>query len=86
MCSETWHSENAVRGVPTELRAQYRSQPQVSLNSETRAEMLVLASPKSIRVFSLKKRGFWTPANPEAMERLSTKTVRAWSSLMMAVP
>ena len=35
-------------------------------------------------MFSLKNSGLSTPAKPEAIDRLSTNTVRALSTLMMA--
>lgn len=57
-----------------------------SLKAETSCEMLALASPKSMRVLSLKKSGFSTPEKPARMERLSTNTVRALSTLMMGMP
>ena len=57
-----------------------------SLNCATTPMMDALASPKSIRVLSPKNRGLSTPANPDAIERLSTNTVRAWSTLMMGMP
>ena len=56
------------------------------LNSETRAVTLALASPNNMRVFYLKKSGLSMPAKPEVMLRLSTKTVLAWSTLMICMP
>ena len=41
-----------------------------SLNSETNPPIDSLASPKSILVFCLKNRGFWTPAKPEDIDEL----------------
>jgi hypothetical protein len=48
-----------------------------ALNPFTIAWSVCFASPKTMRVFSLKKSGFSTPAKPDAIERLSTKTLRA---------
>lgn len=45
-----------------------------------------LASPNSILVFSPKNRGLSTPENPDAIDRFSTNTVLAWSTLMIGMP
>jgi len=56
------------------------------LNSATSSRKDAFASPNSIRVFSLKKRGFSIPANPAAIDRFRTMTVLASSTLMMGMP
>ena len=45
-----------------------------------------LASPKSIALFSLKNRGFCTPAYPGAMDRLKMTTSLACHTWITGIP
>ena len=63
-----------------------QTRPNYALNSETRVDTVSLASPKSIRVFGLKNNGFCIPAKPDAIDRLSTKTVFELSTSIIGIP
>lgn len=62
------------------------AQEPLLLNSATSASRLALASPKSMRVFSLKKRPFSMPAKPGRIERFNTITVRARATSITGMP
>jgi hypothetical protein len=44
------------------------------------------ASPNSMRVFGAVNKALSMPANPAAIERLSTMTVLAWSTSRIGIP